>query len=252
MLILFEYRAARHLIKQQFPGGAAAAISKISVDDDVISLDGRDPLRAESEIDNTGRIRVRIRKSTSSLPESSAISSTINLTPRPSNLSNAEIFSVNTPPFPNLDIGIGNSDFPFGYRSVSPHRLSGYASSDAYSLQPTPRASNFNELDVTTANTPTWVRSPMAGKLSRQPSPSLSSAKMVNSLERQERRDVIAGTYCTSLAIFQNKCFRYFLFFFRGETMSFKRFDGNTTVSYGGTRVIEVSMSCYRYEKGHT
>ncbi|XP_019055851.1 PREDICTED: auxin efflux carrier component 6-like [Nelumbo nucifera] len=46
-------------------------------------------------------------------------------------------------------------------------RLSGYASSDAYSLQPTPCASNFNEFDtttVTTSNTPTWIRSPTGGR----------------------------------------------------------------------------------------
>nr|POF26948.1 auxin efflux carrier component 6 [Quercus suber] len=60
--------------------------------------------------------------------------------PRPSNLSNAEIFSVNT-----FDGGSG------GYHSgASPqYCMSGYAFSDAYSIQPTPPQSNFNnnELD---------------------------------------------------------------------------------------------------------
>ncbi|KAH7525188.1 hypothetical protein FEM48_Zijuj06G0198600 [Ziziphus jujuba var. spinosa] len=201
LLFLFEYRAAVVLIQNQFPGLTAASISKFELDDDVISLDGgRDPLRTESEIDTDGRIRVRIRRSTSSVPDS-AMSSSIGLTPRASNLSNAEIFSVNTPVphhhhhhhdiihHSSLDIAFGlgggnnNSDLTYGgYRSSSP-RLSGYASSDAYSLQPTPRASNFNELDTTsattTANTPTWARSPVTGKVFRQSSPAFSGMKMV-------------------------------------------------------------------------
>lgn len=199
LLFLFEYRAATLLIKTQFPGPTAASITKIELDNDVISLDGRDPLRTESETDGNGRIRVRIRRSTSSAPES-ALSSSICLTPRPSNLSNAEIFSVNTPaPFyeysinpnanngythynhgPNNEIIICNGDLGFGYRSGTSPRLSGYASSDAYSLQPTPRASNFNELDVTNAGgTPYWVRSPVAGKFFRQPSPAVPDVRMV-------------------------------------------------------------------------
>ncbi|KAK6277199.1 PREDICTED: auxin efflux carrier component 6 [Theobroma cacao] len=184
LLFLFEYRAATLLIKIQFPGPTAATISKFELDNDVISLDGRDPLRTESETDINGRIRVRIRRSTSSAPDS-ALSSSICLTPRASNLSNAEIFSVNTPGGPNNnEIVFCNGDLGFGYRAVSP-RLSGYASSDAYSLQPTPRASNFNEMDVittttTTGNTPIWMRSPVAGgKVSRQPSPVVPAMKMV-------------------------------------------------------------------------
>ncbi|KDP43051.1 hypothetical protein JCGZ_25237 [Jatropha curcas] len=197
LLFLFEYRAATHLIKTQFPGPTAASITKIELDNDVISLDGRDPLRTESETDGNGRIRLRILRSTSSAPDS-ALSSSINLTPRPSNLSNAEIFSVNTPaPFheyninntssgyshynhgANNEIIICSGDLGFGYRSGTSPRLSGYASSDAYSLQPTPRASNFNELDVTnSAGTPYWVRSPVAGKFFRQQSPAVPEVRM--------------------------------------------------------------------------
>ncbi|CBI19962.3 unnamed protein product, partial [Vitis vinifera] len=163
LLFLFEYRAATLLIKNQFPGSTAASISKFEIDGDVISLDGRDPVRTESEIDGNGRIRVRIRRSTSSAPDS-ALSSSMGITPRASNLSGAEIFSVNTP------------------APLHDPRLSGYASSDAYSLQPTPRASNFNELDtttITTTNTPFWVRSPVAGKVYRQQSPAFSGVRMV-------------------------------------------------------------------------
>lgn len=169
MLFLFEYRAATLLIQSQFPGSTAAAISKISVDDDIISLDGRDPLRTESEIiDDHGRIMVRIRRSTSTVPDS-AVSSSMGITPRASNLSNAEVFSVNTPVVaPHYNATNLLDDVVFG----------GYASSDAYSLQPTPRASNFNELDTaatTTATTPTWALSPVAGKVLRQsPSPAMT------------------------------------------------------------------------------
>ncbi|KAK4490182.1 hypothetical protein RD792_000839 [Penstemon davidsonii] len=95
------------------------------------------------------------------------------LTPRASNLSNAEIFSINTP-----------NEFGFGHRPVSP-MLSSYASSDVYSLQPTPRASNFNELDLT-------AMSPMTGKIFRQTSPAV---KMVweSPEEGQGFRDIDFG-----------------------------------------------------------
>ncbi|KAB2603623.1 auxin efflux carrier component 6 [Pyrus ussuriensis x Pyrus communis] len=184
LLFLFEYRAATLLIQTQFPGPTAAAITKFEIDDDIISLDGRNPLCTESETDQNGRIRVRIRRSTSSVPGSSALSSSMGLTPRPSNLSNAEIFSINTPHHhANLEFTLGSGDVAFGYRSTSPQLSAGYASSDAYSLQPTPRASTFNEIDTTTfsttANTPVWARSPATGRFSQQPSPTFNGVKMV-------------------------------------------------------------------------
>ncbi|KAI4337916.1 hypothetical protein L6164_016279 [Bauhinia variegata] len=213
LLFLFEYRAATHLIETQFPGPTAASITKFEIDDDVISLDGRQaPLRTESETDNHGRIRVRIRRSTSSAPDS-ALSSSIGITPRPSNLSNADIFSVNTPShlhdFHNalaavagggVDVGFGHGDLTLGYPSASP-RQSGYASSDAYSLQPTPRASNFNEQETTTTtSTPVWARSPVSGggKVYRQSPPAFSGARVVlespgkcQGGERQVRKEII-------------------------------------------------------------
>ncbi|XP_015078077.1 auxin efflux carrier component 6 [Solanum pennellii] len=190
LLFLFEYRAATILIKNQFPGNVAASITKFEIDNDVISLDGRNPLCTESEIDGNGRIHVRIRRSTSSAPES-AFSSSIGITPRASNLSNAEIFSVHTP-LHNGDIPFGHGDLGVGFRAASPRLSGGYASSDAYSLQPTPRASNFNELDVTTSgNTPMWVMSPVAGKVFKQASPSSKMAWESSCLngERQGYRD---------------------------------------------------------------
>ncbi|ESQ33806.1 hypothetical protein EUTSA_v10009962mg [Eutrema salsugineum] len=162
LLFLFELRAARLLIRTEFPGQAAGSIAKIQVDDDVISLDEMDTLRTETETDVNGRISLRIRRSISStVPDFVLSSSTLCLTPRASNLSNAEIFSFNTPhrffhdggsgtlQFYNGDINeimFCNGDLSgFGFirpeYGVSPRRLSGHATSDAYSLHP-------NELDV--------------------------------------------------------------------------------------------------------
>ncbi|EFH63928.1 auxin transport protein [Arabidopsis lyrata subsp. lyrata] len=195
LLFLFELRAARLLIRAEFPGQAAGSIAKIQVDDDVISLDGVDPLRTETETYANGRIRLRIRRSISSVPDS-VMSSSLCLTPRASNLSNAEIFSVNTPN--RFFNGGGGSDLGgFGFTrpgfGASPRRLSGYASSDAYSLQPTPRASNFNELDVNGNGTPVWMKSPAAGRIFRQSSPKMMwesgqrhAAKDINVLPEKE------------------------------------------------------------------
>ncbi|KAI5394319.1 Auxin efflux carrier component 6, variant 2, partial [Lathyrus oleraceus] len=137
LLFLLEYRAAKVLIKTEFPGNKASSITKFELDGDVISLYGQDaPLQALSETDENGRIKVRIRRSTSSAPADSTSSITTGITPtRLSNLSNADIFSINTP--------LNYLDNP----SASP-RFSGYASTDAYSLQPTPRASNVNEMEI--------------------------------------------------------------------------------------------------------
>ncbi len=210
LLFLFEYRAATLLIKGQFPGSTATSISKFEIDGDVISLDGRDPVRTRSEIDGNGRIRVRIRRSTSSAPDS-ALSSSMGITPRASNLSGAEIFSVNTPaPLHQVPqrkrryciwkwrfgirVSVGESS-TIRVRLV--RRL--FASTD------TPRL-NFNELDtttITTTNTPFWVRSPVAGKVYRQQSPAFSGVRMVwespgkcngGGGERQGCKDVVGGT----------------------------------------------------------
>ncbi|KAL1208691.1 Auxin efflux carrier component 6 [Cardamine amara subsp. amara] len=206
LLFLFELRAARLLIRTEFPGQVAGSIAKIQVDDDVISLDGMDPLRTETETDINGRIRLRIRRSVSSVPDS-VISSSLCLTPRASNLSNAEIFSVNTPNNRFFNGGGGSSTLQFyngnneimfcngdlggfGFTrpgcGASPRRLSGYASSDAYSLQPTPRASNFNELDVNGTGTPVWMKSPVAGRIFRQSSPKM----MWESGQRHVAKDI--------------------------------------------------------------
>jgi auxin efflux carrier family len=148
LLFLLEYRAAKLLIKNSFPGTTAASITKFELDSDVISLYGQDaPLTTQSETDENGRIKVRIRRSISSAPPESTSSITNTITPtRLSNLSNADIFSINT---------------PMNFLDNASPRLSGYASTDAYSLQPTPRGSNVNETDV--IGTPVLERSPVGG-----------------------------------------------------------------------------------------
>ncbi|CAO2822354.1 unnamed protein product [Amaranthus hypochondriacus] len=94
MLFLFEYRGARLLISEQFPDTAGSIIS-FKVDSDIISLDGKEPLETETAIGEDGKLHVKVRKSTSSRSEVfSRNSHGVSLTPRPSNLTNAEIYSL--------------------------------------------------------------------------------------------------------------------------------------------------------------
>ncbi|EPS70360.1 auxin efflux carrier [Genlisea aurea] len=98
MLFLFEYRGARMLISEQFPDTAGDIIS-FRVDSDIISLDGKEPLQTEAAVGDDGKIHVTVRKSASSKSEifsrrSNGPNSGTSLTPRPSNLTNAEIYSL--------------------------------------------------------------------------------------------------------------------------------------------------------------
>ncbi|KAK6232035.1 hypothetical protein SCA6_002108 [Theobroma cacao] len=98
MLFLFEYRGARLLIAEQFPDTAGSIIS-FKVDSDIISLDGKEPLQTDAEVGEDGKLHVTVRKSTSSRSEifsrrSHGPNSGVSLTPRPSNLTNAEIYSL--------------------------------------------------------------------------------------------------------------------------------------------------------------
>ncbi|KAM0946393.1 putative membrane transport protein [Dioscorea sansibarensis] len=151
LLFLFEYRAARLLICDQFPGGGAAAIAGFAVDPDVVSLSSHplDPICADIEplpSPSGAALRIRIRRA--SAPPSAP--GTATATPRLSSLSSAEIYSVATPARVRTlaDLALTRSPAP-----------SGCASSDAYSLQPTPRESNFNEME---AGTPARGKSPSA------------------------------------------------------------------------------------------
>ncbi|CAM6081877.1 unnamed protein product [Calypogeia fissa] len=164
LLFLYEYRAAKTLIMDQFPETAASIVS-FKVDSDVTSLDGKDAVEAQAVIGDDGKLHVQVRKSVSSahglgldhlhssrrsqgllsMPSSKA------LTPRPSNLTGAEIYSlhssVNLTP---RESSFNHTDFysMISGRGGSP-RQSNFTSSDVYSLHssrgPTPRTSNFNE-----------------------------------------------------------------------------------------------------------
>ncbi|KAJ0090108.1 hypothetical protein Patl1_14110 [Pistacia atlantica] len=128
MLFMFEYRGAKLLITEQFPE-TAGSITSFRVDSDVVSLNGREPLQADAEIGDDGKLHVVVRRSgassmVSSFNKSHGLNSLTSMTPRASNL---------TAPSPkhgytnSLQGGIG----------------------DVYSLQSskgaTPRTSNFDE-----------------------------------------------------------------------------------------------------------
>nr|AVA16961.1 auxin efflux carrier [Eleusine coracana subsp. coracana] len=101
MLFLFEYRGARLLVMEQFPGTAASIVS-LRVDSDVVSLagggGGAAELQAEAEVGDDGRMRVTVRKSTSSRSEAACSHGTQShsqsMQPRVSNLSGVEIYSL--------------------------------------------------------------------------------------------------------------------------------------------------------------
>lgn len=146
MLFLFEYRAARILIADQFPDIAASIVS-FRVDSDVTSLDGgRDLLQAETEVGGDGKIHVTVRKSTSSRRSISL------MTPRPSNLTGAEIYSLSSSRNPTpRGSNFNHSDFfaMCGGGPPPPLRQSNFGPGDPCSVQssrgPTPRPSNFEE-----------------------------------------------------------------------------------------------------------
>lgn len=162
LLILYEYRAAKILIMEQFPENAASIVS-FKVDSDVMSLDGREPVLTEADIGDDGKLHVKVRRSVSSRSPGmqshihsgrslglTSIPSSKALTPRPSNLTGAEIYSmhssVNLTP---RDSSFNHNEFYSMMSGRSPHRPSNFTASDVYSLQssrgPTPRTSNFNE-----------------------------------------------------------------------------------------------------------
>lgn len=149
LLFLFEYRGAKMLIMEQFPETAASIVS-FKVDSDVVSLDGRDFLETDAEIGNDGKLHVTVRKSNASR-RSLGPGSLSALTPRPSNLTGAEIYSLSSSRNPTpRGSNFNNSDFysMMGCQGF-PARHSNFGPADLYSVQssrgPTPRPSNFEE-----------------------------------------------------------------------------------------------------------
>ncbi|KAK6146791.1 hypothetical protein DH2020_020660 [Rehmannia glutinosa] len=134
LLFLFEYRGAKMLIMEQFPETAASIVS-FKVESDVVSLDGQDFLETDAEIGNDGKLHVTVRKSNASRRSFSGI------TPRPSNLTGAEIYSLSSSRNPTpRGSNFNHSDF---YSMMGfPGRLSNFGNSD------TGRVSNFNIADM--------------------------------------------------------------------------------------------------------
>ncbi|XP_076881894.1 auxin efflux carrier component 7-like [Bidens hawaiensis] len=146
LLFLFEYRGAKILIMEQFPETAGSIVS-FKVDSDVVSLDGHDFLETDAEIGDDGKLHVTVRKSNVSRRSVGLAGN--GMTPRPSNLTGAEIYSLSssrnqTPRGSNFN----HSDF-YSMMGFPGGRLSNFGPADMYSVQssrgPTPRPSNFEE-----------------------------------------------------------------------------------------------------------
>ncbi|MCI03596.1 auxin efflux carrier component 1c, partial [Trifolium medium] len=153
MLFMFEFRGARLLISEQFPDTAGSIVS-IHVDSDVMSLDGRTPLETDAEIKQDGKLHVTVRKSNASRSDiysrrSQGLSSN---TPRPSNLTNAEIYSLQSSRNPTpRGSSFNHTDF-YSMMGAAGGRNSNFGSSDvvnyglsANSRGVTPRPSNYEE-----------------------------------------------------------------------------------------------------------
>ncbi|GLJ27089.1 hypothetical protein SUGI_0531120 [Cryptomeria japonica] len=149
MMVLFEYRGAKILIMEQFPE-SGAEITSLKVDSDIVSLHGREPLQTFAEVRGNGKLRVTVSRS-----RSQGFGSLPSLTPRASNLTGAEIFSLQSSCNPTPRGSSFNHDFYTtfsgshrGATNMSP-RHSNYQSADMYSLNSsrglTPRNSNFEE-----------------------------------------------------------------------------------------------------------
>ncbi|KAI5080531.1 hypothetical protein GOP47_0003714 [Adiantum capillus-veneris] len=165
LLFLFEYRGARNLIADTMPDGTAPSIVSFKVESDVMSLDGRQPLQTQAEIRGDGKIHVTIRKSTSSVISSArrshglmSMPSSKAITPRPSNMTGAEIYSLPSSKNPTpRGSSFNHSDF---YSMLAGGGGSGTARcfvsprhSDVAAFYPpsgraTPRTSNFDGTDI--------------------------------------------------------------------------------------------------------
>lgn len=160
MLFLFEYRGARLLISEQFPE-TAGSITSFRVDSDVVSLNGREPLQADAEIGDDGKLHVVVKRSNassivSSFNKSHGLNSITSMTPRASNLTGVEIYSVQSSrePTPRAS-SFNQTDFYAMFASKAASPKHGYTNSfqggmgDVYSLQSskgaTPRTSNYDE-----------------------------------------------------------------------------------------------------------
>ncbi|GMH26255.1 hypothetical protein Nepgr_028098 [Nepenthes gracilis] len=193
MLFLFEYRGAKILIMEQFPETAASIVS-FKVDSDVVSLDGRDFLQTDAEIGEDGKLHVTVRKSNASR-RSLGPGSFPALTPRPSNLSGAEIYSLNSSRNPTpRGSNFNTSDF---YSMMGCHgfpgRPSNFGAAELYSVQssrgPTPRSSNFEE--NCTVNSPRFGFYPATMAPASYPAPNPDFVAAAATATKSKRQDAV-------------------------------------------------------------
>ncbi|KAJ6771876.1 AUXIN EFFLUX CARRIER COMPONENT 1B-RELATED [Salix koriyanagi] len=210
LLFLFEYRGAKMLIMEQFPETAASIVS-FKVDSDVVSLDGRDFLETDAEIGDDGKLHVTVRKSNASR-RSLGLGSFSGLTPRPSNLTGAEIYSLSSSRNPTpRGSNFNPSDFcsMMGVQGF-PGRHSNFGPADLYSVQssrgPTPRPSNFEENCAPTAT----ISSPRFGFYPAQtvpttypaPNPEFASAVTTKTAKNQQQQNSKASHDAKELHMF--------------------------------------------------
>ncbi|KAB5538090.1 hypothetical protein DKX38_015623 [Salix brachista] len=210
LLFLFEYRGAKMLIMEQFPETAASIVS-FKVDSDVVSLDGRDFLETDAEIGDDGKLHVTVRKSNASR-RSLGLGSFSGLTPRPSNLTGAEIYSLSSSRNPTpRGSNFNPSDFcsMMGVQGF-PGRHSNFGPADLYSVQssrgPTPRPSNFEENCAPTAT----ISSPRFGFYPAQtvptsypaPNPEFASTVTTKTAKNQQQQNSKASHDAKELHMF--------------------------------------------------
>ncbi|KAH7839833.1 hypothetical protein Vadar_009343 [Vaccinium darrowii] len=187
LLFLFEYRGAKMLIMEQFPETAASIVS-FKVESDVVSLDGHDFLETDAEIGDDGKLHVTVRKSNASRRSLGGHmgNNYSGLTPRPSNLTGAEIYSLSSSRNPTpRGSNFNNSDF-YNMMGFPGGRLSNFGPADMYSVQssrgPTPRPSNFEENCATGAqsmSSPRFGYYPAPPVVSSYPAPNPEIANTV-------------------------------------------------------------------------
>jgi auxin efflux carrier family len=142
MLFLFEYRAAKLLISEQFPE-TAASITSFKVDADVVSFNSREPLETDSEIGEDGKLPLFVKRSTTnSIASESFNKSHLNyMTPRVSNLTSGEMYSVQSSRVSSFN----QSEF----YTISFQSNCNGTNDDVYSMQSskeaTPRSSKFED-----------------------------------------------------------------------------------------------------------
>lgn len=184
LLFLFEYRGAKLLIMEQFPETAASIVS-FKVDSDVVSLDGRDFLETDAEIGDDGKLHVTVRKSNASRRSFA-------MTPRPSNLTGAEIYSLSSSRNPTpRGSNFNNSDF-YSMMGVPGFqgRNSNFGPADMYSISsrgPTPRPSNFEENCAPMAASPRFGFYPAQTGPASYPAPNPEFASSVGKTKKTQQ-----------------------------------------------------------------